>query len=145
MMALANPSKQPLPPAWLRILPTFGKVTAQPETAYLGPWRAVGLTMPRQAAHNGRTTSFRGHRTRQICGFFAPGFCQHGLLTRHGETGVCQFSRIGRLRFTSRYKPKASLGANKGGRRNAVVAAVACPLHWGGFGLSLDNLGATPS
>jgi hypothetical protein len=95
------------------------------------------LTSTRQPAHSDHTTSINGKTApRKLCGIFAPAVLASGLLPRHQGDGTRQFSRIGRLRFTWRNKPKVRLGANKPGRLIAVVAAEVClPISkGGGFG-----------
>jgi hypothetical protein len=86
------------------------------------------LTTPNPPAYAGRTTYHLDGNTapHKPCGFFVPAVQQFGLLTRRQDQGTLPVSRIGKLRFTSRNKPKVRFGTNKGDRSRSVVAAKAC-------------------
>ena len=77
-------------------------------------------------AYAGITAKYRGHRTRQNCGFFMPEIRARSATHRRGtESGKRPFSRtrIGVLRSTPGTKAGFHPRTNNRGRRYAVVAA----------------------
>jgi hypothetical protein len=92
----------------------------------------TGLTNASRPSQTKKTTSYNGTTApRKPCGIFVSAVHRSGLLIRHQGDNTTPVSRIGRLRFTRRNKPKVRLETNKPGRLYAVVAAGVClPIAW---------------